>query len=176
MRRPVPHPVYLSQQAITAVQKPADAAPRRCPPVPERDGWDTAGLRTTPQAKWCRDPPYDAMEFGALRFLGHLAHGRILSAPLGGIGGTQQVDRSSLGMITAMSGKQIKLFLVDGTPGGLTTAEITNWTGHVLARVGPTSPICSGARRLSGLGSTSCSAMTSPSWATRAATSAKPTW
>lgn len=31
-----------------------------------------------------------------------------------------------------MSGKQIKLFLVDGTPGGLTTAEITNWTGHVL--------------------------------------------
>lgn len=33
----------------------------------------------------------------------------------------------------AMSGKQIKLFLVDGSPGGLTTAEITNWTGHVLA-------------------------------------------
>lgn len=32
-----------------------------------------------------------------------------------------------------MSGKQIKLFLVDGSPGGLTTAEITNWTGHVLA-------------------------------------------
>ncbi|MGI8524043.1 MAG: GIY-YIG nuclease family protein [Nocardioides sp.] len=33
-----------------------------------------------------------------------------------------------------MSGKQIKLFLVDGTPGGLTTAEITTaWTGHVLA-------------------------------------------
>lgn len=31
-----------------------------------------------------------------------------------------------------MSGKQIKLFLVDGTPGGVTTAEITNWTGHVL--------------------------------------------
>lgn len=31
-----------------------------------------------------------------------------------------------------MSGKQIKLFLVDGTPGGLTTAEITNWTGHVI--------------------------------------------
>lgn len=31
-----------------------------------------------------------------------------------------------------MSGKQIKLFLIDGTPGGLTTAEITNWTGHVL--------------------------------------------
>ena len=31
-----------------------------------------------------------------------------------------------------MAGKQVKLFLVDGTPGGLTTAEITNWTGHVL--------------------------------------------
>lgn len=31
-----------------------------------------------------------------------------------------------------MSGKQIKLFLVDGTPGGLSTAEITNWTGSVL--------------------------------------------
>lgn len=33
-----------------------------------------------------------------------------------------------------MNGKQIKLFLVDGTPGGLTTAEMTTaWTGHVLA-------------------------------------------
>jgi len=31
-----------------------------------------------------------------------------------------------------VSGKQIKLFLVDGTPGGLSTAEITNWTGHIL--------------------------------------------
>jgi hypothetical protein len=31
------------------------------------------------------------------------------------------------------SGKQIKLFLIDGTPGGLTTAEITNWTGKVLS-------------------------------------------
>ena len=29
-----------------------------------------------------------------------------------------------------MSGKQIKLFLIDATPGGLTTAEITNWTGR----------------------------------------------
>lgn len=36
-------------------------------------------------------------------------------------------------LIATMSGKQIKLFLVDGSPGGLTTAEITNWTGHVLA-------------------------------------------
>ncbi|WP_208544592.1 GIY-YIG nuclease family protein [Rathayibacter sp. VKM Ac-2759] len=32
-----------------------------------------------------------------------------------------------------MNGKQMKLFLVDGTPRGLTTAEITNWTGHVLS-------------------------------------------
>ena len=32
-----------------------------------------------------------------------------------------------------MSGKQIKLFLADGTPGGLTTAEIPNWTGHVVS-------------------------------------------
>jgi hypothetical protein len=32
-----------------------------------------------------------------------------------------------------MGGKQIKLFLVDGTAGGLTTAEIPNWTGHVLS-------------------------------------------
>lgn len=40
-----------------------------------------------------------------------------------------------------MSGKQVKLFLVDGTPGGLTTAEITNWTGHVLA--GPRSDLAS---------------------------------
>lgn len=32
-----------------------------------------------------------------------------------------------------VSGKQIKVFLVDGTPGGLTAAEITNWTGHVLS-------------------------------------------
>lgn len=31
-----------------------------------------------------------------------------------------------------MSGKHIELFLVDGTPGGLTTAEIIGWTGHVL--------------------------------------------
>jgi hypothetical protein len=31
-----------------------------------------------------------------------------------------------------VSGKQVKLYLVDGTPGGLMTAEIMNWTGHVL--------------------------------------------
>ena len=30
-----------------------------------------------------------------------------------------------------MGGKQLRLFLVDGTPGGLTTAQIMNWTGQV---------------------------------------------
>lgn len=29
-------------------------------------------------------------------------------------------------------GKHIELFLVDGVPGGMTTAEIAGWTGHVL--------------------------------------------
>lgn len=38
-----------------------------------------------------------------------------------------------------MTGKQVKLFLVDGMPGGLTTAEITNWTGQVL--LGPRSDL-----------------------------------
>ena len=36
-------------------------------------------------------------------------------------------------MIDPVSGKHIELFLVDGTPGGLTTAEILNWTGQVLS-------------------------------------------
>ena len=31
-----------------------------------------------------------------------------------------------------MTGKHIELFLVDGEPGGITTAEIAGWTGHVL--------------------------------------------
>lgn len=31
-----------------------------------------------------------------------------------------------------MGGKQLRLFLVDGTPGGLTTLEITNWTGRLV--------------------------------------------
>lgn len=31
-----------------------------------------------------------------------------------------------------MSGKEVRLFLVDGTPGGLTTPQIVNWTGQVL--------------------------------------------
>jgi hypothetical protein len=31
------------------------------------------------------------------------------------------------------AGKSIRIFLADGTPGGLLTAEIMNWTGHVVA-------------------------------------------
>ena len=30
-------------------------------------------------------------------------------------------------------GKSIRLFLADGSPGGVVTAEIMNWTGHVVA-------------------------------------------
>lgn len=29
-------------------------------------------------------------------------------------------------------GRSLRLFLVDGTPNGLLTAEIMTWTGHVL--------------------------------------------
>lgn len=38
-------------------------------------------------------------------------------------------------------GKHIEVFLVDGTPGGITAAEIAGWTGHVLA--GPRRDIAS---------------------------------
>ena len=31
------------------------------------------------------------------------------------------------------NGKSVRLFLADGTPGGLLTAEIMNWTGHIIA-------------------------------------------
>ncbi len=31
-----------------------------------------------------------------------------------------------------IQGRSLLLFLVDGTPNGLLTAEIMNWTGHVL--------------------------------------------
>lgn len=31
-----------------------------------------------------------------------------------------------------MAGKQVRLYLVDGSVGGLMTAEIGNWTGHIL--------------------------------------------
>jgi hypothetical protein len=29
-------------------------------------------------------------------------------------------------------GRTLKVFLVDGSPNGLLTAEIMNWTGHVI--------------------------------------------
>ena len=32
-----------------------------------------------------------------------------------------------------MPGRQIRLFLVDGTPGGLTTLEIISWTGRLVS-------------------------------------------
>jgi hypothetical protein len=38
-----------------------------------------------------------------------------------------------------MNGKHIELFLVNGVPGGITTAEIAGWTGHVLS--GPRSDL-----------------------------------
>src|SRR5690625_7333826 len=37
------------------------------------------------------------------------------------------------------TGRSIRLCLVDGTPNGLLTAEIMNWTGHVLT--GPRSKL-----------------------------------
>lgn len=42
-------------------------------------------------------------------------------------------------------GKSIRLFLVDGSPGGLLTAEIMNWTGHVIAA--PRSDVAALVRR-----------------------------
>lgn len=42
-------------------------------------------------------------------------------------------------------GRSIRLFLVDGMPGGLITAEIMNWTGHVL--FGPRSRLADMVRR-----------------------------
>lgn len=38
-----------------------------------------------------------------------------------------------------MSGKHIELFLVDGEPGGITTADITGWAAHILS--GPRSTL-----------------------------------
>lgn len=35
-------------------------------------------------------------------------------------------------MTNPAAGRTVRLFLVDGTPNGLITAEIMNWTGHVL--------------------------------------------
>jgi hypothetical protein len=47
------------------------------------------------------------------------------------------INRKDSGGIAELSnmtdGKSVRLFLADGTPGGLLTAEIMNWTGHVMA-------------------------------------------
>lgn len=42
-------------------------------------------------------------------------------------------------------GRSLRLFLVDGTPNGLLTAEIMNWTGHVLT--GPRSKLAEVVQR-----------------------------
>jgi hypothetical protein len=34
--------------------------------------------------------------------------------------------------VSNLAGRTIKLFLVDGVPDGMRTAEIMSWTGHVL--------------------------------------------
>lgn len=44
-----------------------------------------------------------------------------------------------------MNGKHIELFLVEGVPGGITTAEIAGWTGHVLS--GPRSELADVLKR-----------------------------
>ncbi len=43
------------------------------------------------------------------------------------------------------TGRTVRLFLVDGVPTGLTTAEIMNWTGHVL--VAPRSRVAEALKR-----------------------------
>lgn len=40
---------------------------------------------------------------------------------------------AALVFLSVSLGKSIRLYLADGTPGGLLTAEIMNWTGHVVA-------------------------------------------
>ena len=44
-----------------------------------------------------------------------------------------------------MNGMHIELFLVEGVPGGITTAEIAGWTGHVMS--GPRSDLADVLRR-----------------------------
>lgn len=72
-----------------------------------------------------------------------------------------------------MSGKHIELFLVDGTPGGL-TAEILNWTGQVLGA--PRSEISALVCRAELAGHVACTYCSVPtSKAAPVATSARPT-
>ncbi|PPF53257.1 DUF4357 domain-containing protein [Clavibacter michiganensis] len=46
-----------------------------------------------------------------------------------GVCGTRRGDEGDV----SAPGRSLRMFLVDGTPGGLVTAEIMNWTGHLLA-------------------------------------------
>ena len=39
----------------------------------------------------------------------------------------------SIGNTNMSLGKSVKLFLVDGSPNGILTAEIINWTGKILS-------------------------------------------
>lgn len=48
-------------------------------------------------------------------------------------------------MPSTITGRSIRLFLVDGAPSGLLTAEIMNWTGHVMT--GPRSKLAELVRR-----------------------------
>ena len=43
------------------------------------------------------------------------------------------IGPAALVCLAVSVGKSIRLYLADGTPGGLLTAEIMNWTGHVVA-------------------------------------------
>lgn len=47
--------------------------------------------------------------------------------------------------VPKLQGRSIRMFLVDGTPSGLITAEIMNWTGHALS--GPRSKLPELVRR-----------------------------
>lgn len=56
-----------------------------------------------------------------------------VASEIAGVAGSWNADNSpSVWGEGLMTGKQVRMFLVDGTSGGLMTAEIMNWTGHVL--------------------------------------------
>lgn len=56
-----------------------------------------------------------------------------------------------------MNGKHIEIFLVDGVPGGMTTAEIAGWTGHVLASERSSlGALCGGLKRSETAPTSSC--------------------
>ena len=51
--------------------------------------------------------------------------------------GRMQNGKNNIGtaknMMNDTTGRSVRLFLVDGNPTGLVTAEIVNWSGHVLS-------------------------------------------